>query len=346
MDKKSVFQTILVVIFAGLIIIGGFYFSKSFFTKKEPPNIISASGRIEGDEYNACTKVGAKIEKLLVGEGDTVKKGDKIAVLSSKQIEEQLAASRKDIALWQNKLRKAQTALGQAKTHTSANVDQAKANLAKAAANFAYNEKEYIRYKNLFNEDAVPKTRFDAAQTQYIAAKQDFIFAKKELEKTIASSTDVKQSEEDIKISRDMIEKSEALAKSAQADLEDTVICAPADGVIVSKIVEEGEVIAAGTPIVTIVDPDKLYLRIFLPTDKAGKLKINNPAKITPDAIADTFDGFVYKISGKAEFTPRNVETKEQRAKLVFEVKVRVKDNKERKLKPGMPAEVKIDIEK
>lgn len=347
MEKKSVFQTILVIIFIGLIITGGFYFTNGFFAKKESPNIISTSGRIEGDEYNASSKINAKVEKIMVQEGDTVKKGQLIAELSSKQTLAQVASANKDISVWESRLRQSQIALGQTKTFSSANIAQAKANLQKARANFEYNEKEYTRYKNLYKEDAVPKTKFDAVQTQYTAAKQEYAFAQKELEKMAAASGDIEQRAQDIKVSQDMVAKANDAYKSALADLEDTKIYAPTDGVIAGKIVEEGEVISAGTPVVTIINPNKLYLRVFLSTDKAGKLKIGNISKITPDAFPnETFEAYVYKISQKAEFTPKNVETKEQRAKLVFEVKLKVKDNKERKLKAGMPAEAKIDVGK
>lgn len=347
MEKKNNFQVILVVIFAGLVIIGGFYFARSFFIKKEPSNIISASGRIEGDEFNAASKINAKVEKIFISEGDMVKQGQIIAQLSSKQIQAQLASAEKDIDLCRNKLAQADIAYSQVKTYANANINQANANLEKAKANFLYNEKEYVRYKNLYKEDAVSKARYDAAHVQYISAKQEYEFARNELEKMLASSADVEQRAQEVKISKDILAKTEDTRMSALADLEDTKIYSPADGMIVSKIVEEGDVISAGTPVVTIINPAKLYLRIFLPTEKMGKLKIGNPAKITFDALSnETFDAVVYKISNRAEFTPKNVETKEQRAKLVFEVKIKIKDNSQRKVKPGMPAEVKIDIGK
>lgn len=347
MEKKNIFQAILVIIFVALIITGGFYFTKTFFIKKEPANIISTSGRIEGDEYNAASKIYGKVEKIFVQEGQNVKCGEVIAELSSKQIQANLVSAEKEILVWQNKLNQAQFSLNQTQTLTDANINQAKANLKKAGANLAYNEKEYSRYKNLFKEDAVPKTKFDSVENQYIAAKEEYTLAQKELEKTLAGSYDVKQRQVDIKTSADMIAKVKAVYEGAKADLEDTKIYASTDGIVISKIVEPGEVISGGTPIVTIINPDKLYLRVFLPTDKAGKIKIGNPAEIVPDAFPnEKFKGFVYKISQKAEFTPKNVETKEQRSKLVFEVKIKIENNKERKLKAGMPAEAKIYLEK
>lgn len=347
MEKKNTFQIILIIVFIALIAAGGFYFAKSFFLKKEPANIISTSGRIEGDEFNAASKIYGKVEKIFVQEGQNVKSGEIIAELSSRQSRANLASAEKDILVWKNKLNQANLSFNQTQAITTATIHQAKANLKKARANLAYNEKEYARYKNLFKEDAVPKTKFDAVETQYITAKEEYCLAQKELEKTLAGSYDVEQKQIDIKISAEMTAKAKAASEGAKADLEDSKIYAPADGVVISKIVEQGEVISGGTPVITIINPDNLYLRVFLPTEKAGKIKIGNSAEIIPDAFPnEKFKGCVYKISQKAEFTPKNVETKEQRSKLVFEIKIRIEDNKDRKLKAGMPAEAKIYLDK
>lgn len=141
--------------------------------------------------------------------------------------------------------------------------------------------------------------------------------------------------------------------RSAKADLEDSKVFSPVDGVIMSKIAEPGEVISGGTPLVTVVNMDSLYLRVYVPTSQQGRLKIGNPVTIVPDSFdgkegrqKKEFKGSVYKISEKAEFTPKNVETKEQRAKLVFSIKIRFEDNSERLLKPGMPCEAWIDTTK
>jgi len=157
---------------------------------------------------------------------------------------------------------------------------------------------------------------------------------------------DVRQREEEVRNAGAMLEKARAALSAAEADLSDSRLYAPITGRVTTKISEPGEVIAAGTPIFTLIDLDRLFLRVFLPTDKAGKVKIGNSARILPDALGkEVFEGVVTKVADTAEFTPKNVETKEQRAKLVFEVKIKVLSNKERKLKAGMPAEGWIRID-
>lgn len=274
-------------------------------------------------------------------------------------------------------------------TQAKLEYEQSIANEKKAKANLDYNQKEYQRYSNLVKEDAIPRTKFDAVETQYIAAREEHNLAKKQVERAqsaiesarrnlnVASANvdigsagiiegqsgiqagragvnlaqvgmyDVEVRRKDVNNSHRMLEKARQALDSAKADLEDSKVYSPINGTVVSKVVEPGEVVAGGTPLVTVVNMDALFLRVFLTTDKVGKVKIGNPVKIVPDSLNnESFEGYVYQISNRSEFTPKNVETKDQRAKLVFSVKIRVKGNKDRKLKPGMPSEAYIDTTK
>lgn len=184
---------------------------------------------------------------------------------------------------------------------------QIEAALEDARARLELAEKEYNHYKALAHKDAVAKIKFDEADQNFKVARENF--------------------------------------NRAEADLEDTLVVAPTDGTVVTQIVWPGEVISAGTPLVTIINMDDLFLNIFLATDVAGKVAIGNEVLIFPDSIPDdSFEAYVNKIGEKAEFTPKNVETKSQRAKLVFQIKAKIKDNKGHALKPGMPSSSVIRI--
>jgi HlyD family secretion protein len=428
MDTKKIMQVSLMVIFISLTFIAGCNLFKSLGEKKGEGSTVSISGRIEGDEYNAGAKTNGKVERILVNEGDEVKKGQLLGYIYSEQLKAALASAKEEVRIWQNKILQSEAQLAQARADTSARVNQARANLnvshsqlnkaestyrqslaqldrsrldvtqaqlefeqagatlKKAKANLDYCEKEYERHRNLFKEDAIPKTKFDAVETQYISAREDFRLARMQVEKArtgIESSRrnlniaranvdigsagikegfsaidagkatvnlagvgiyDVELKQKEVNNAAMTLEKMRQALDSAKADLEDSKVYAPINGVVVSKVVEPGEVVAGGTPLVTLVDMDALYLRVFLSTAKSGKLKIGNPVKVKPDALpGDEFEGYVYQVSSKSEFTPKNVETRDQRAKLVFSIKIRIQDNKDRKLKPGMPAEALID---
>ncbi|OGC08361.1 hypothetical protein A2230_00090 [candidate division WOR-1 bacterium RIFOXYA2_FULL_36_21] len=195
-------------------------------------------------------------------------------------------------------------------------IGQAEAYLRKAELNLKLTKKEFDRATQLVKGNAIEKQSYDEVESKYLVAKEDFLAAKNQLEKLMA-------------------------------DKADTVITAPTSGKIMTKIVQVGEVVGVGVPLVTIINMNDLFLKAFLPTEIAGKISLNDEAKIYSDAFPlEPFDAVVNKIAEKAEFTPKNVETKSQRANMVFEIKLKIKENKGYKLKPGMPAEAIIRIDK
>lgn len=119
-----------------------------------------------------------------------------------------------------------------------------------------------------------------------------------------------------------------------------TVTC-PHDGIVTSVTTNAGQNASPGKTLVTIADPADLYVRVFVPETEVGNVKLGKAAKATTDSSPKTFDGTVSYVSSQAEFTPTNVETKDQRVKLVYEVRVRVSDDSGT-LKAGMPVDVKF----
>ena len=270
-ESKNKTRIVLSIIFIFLLVWGVLSMAELYLSKLNlKRGFLEVSGRIEGYEYHAGTKVSGKVEEMYVDEGDTVKKGQPIGKIFSKQID----------ALYKE-----------------------------ALANYTLAETKYLRYSKLNEKKAVARIEYDRIETNYRVAKEALI--------------------------------------RAEADLSDTTIVAPTDGTVVIKIVRPGEVVAIGTPLVTIVNLDDLFLKIFLATDYAGKVNLGDKAKVFPDALLDRkFDAVVNHIASKAQFTPKNVETKSQRAKLVFEIKLKIKKNKDHFLKPGMPSNGVIKIKK
>ncbi|WP_318258534.1 efflux RND transporter periplasmic adaptor subunit [Geobacter anodireducens] len=118
----------------------------------------------------------------------------------------------------------------------------------------------------------------------------------------------------------------------------------PVKGVVLRKNVEGGETVTAGTPIFTVGDLEHPWVKIYVKEDKLGLVKLGQKAEVTVDTYpGKTFEGVVTYISPEAEFTPKNVQTQEERVKLVFGIKVNV-DNPNQELKPGMPADVRIRL--
>ncbi|MBI5628271.1 MAG: efflux RND transporter periplasmic adaptor subunit, partial [Candidatus Rokubacteria bacterium] len=138
------------------------------------------------------------------------------------------------------------------------------------------------------------------------------------------------------------IARERAALAAAEAQLGYTILRSPQAGVVLRKHVEPGEIVAAGTPVVTLADLRNLWLRIYVPEPQIGRVKLGQAAEITTDSYkGKAYRGRVTFINSEAEFTPKNVQTQEERVRLVFAVKITV-DDPDQELKPGMPADAKI----
>jgi HlyD family secretion protein len=140
------------------------------------------------------------------------------------------------------------------------------------------------------------------------------------------------------------IARDRAALAAAEAQLSYTLLASPQAGVVLRKHVEPGEMIAAGTPAITLADLDNIWLKIYIPQPKLGQVKLGQTAEIATDSYpGKRYKGTVTFINSEAEFTPKNVQTQEERVKLVFAVKIRV-DNPNQELKPGMPADATLRL--
>jgi HlyD family secretion protein len=134
----------------------------------------------------------------------------------------------------------------------------------------------------------------------------------------------------------------QAALRTAEVRLHDSVVYSPLDGVVLRKNVEQGETVSAGTPVFTVGDLANPWIKVYVKEDKLGLVKLGEKAEISVDSFpGKKYEGEVTYISSEAEFTPKTVQTQEERVKLVFGVKVSVK-NVNDELKPSMPADVKI----
>jgi HlyD family secretion protein len=140
------------------------------------------------------------------------------------------------------------------------------------------------------------------------------------------------------------IARDRAALAAAEAQLGYTVLQSPQAGVVLRKHVEPGEMIPAGMPAVTIADLSNIWVKIYIPETQLGRIRLGQAAEITTDSFrGKVYRGTVVFINSEAEFTPKNVQTQEERVKLVFAGKIAV-DNPNQELKPGMPADAKVQL--
>ena len=202
----------------------------------------------------------------------------------------------------------------------SEEVRQAQAAFAQSEANLLAAQRARETAQELYRDKLELKQRLDVAQAEHLAAQEARAAA------------------------QGRVETAQGALAAAEKRLRDAVIKAPLPGVVLLKIRESGETVSAGQPVVRLADLEDMWLRVYLPETEIHRVKLGQSAEVTIDgAPGKVYQGRVSEIAQEAEFTPKNVQTREQRVKLVFGVKIAV-ENPERELKPGLPADARIHV--
>lgn len=289
------------------------------------------SGNVEVTECNIGFKVSGKIVTLNVDEGARVKKDDLLAELSSGDIKALVDQNRASLEEAQVKLQELKTGSRRQE------IGKARADAASVEADLVRARKDFERAETLYTNGAISASRFDAAKSAYNARLGQFTSARQQ-----QSLVEEGPRKEDIKAAGLRVKQLTALVANTEEKLSDTRLYAPITGVVFRKNVELGEIVQPGAAVFTVGDLDRPWVKVYVKEDSLGLVKLGQKARITVDTYRDkAYDGTVTFISSDAEFTPKNVQTKEERVKLVFGVKVTV-ENKNQELKPGMPADVSI----
>jgi HlyD family secretion protein len=322
--------------------------------------VLSASGRIEGREVTLATKaIQGRVKRLLVDEGQVVEKGQLLAELDVQQLEAQAAAARSNVATLEAQIEQARRDVAYTAKNTAASITAADAALSAAEAQAVRAEAVLINARNayerttaLFAAGAVSKQDADQAEmalrtseADVAAAKKDVVRAEANVALARASADAIGLKEQQVRALEESRRAATARLDEARANLAERFILAPDHGTIVSRPVEVGDVVSGGTPVFQVVDMKRLYLKVYIPEPDIGKLRLGQVAEIRVDAFPNRrFTARISKIYDQAEFTPKNVETVEERLKLVFGVELAL-DNADGVLKPGMPADCVISVE-
>ncbi len=280
---------------------------------------IEASGTIEGTDINIASEVTAPVLAVRCDEGSRVEIGDTLVILDDEDYRIQLQQ---------------QTAnLGAAEAqYTLAREGSRREDIALAEANLRNAETDFHRMKDLLENHTVTQKQFDDAQTRYVTVQQTY-------EKLVRGLRPA-----EIQAARAKRDQAAAQVEQLRKKVRDCRIIAPAQGTVTLRGVEPGEYVMAGSNVLRITYLDKVKLTIYITEEQLGRIKVGDGAEIFVDAYpGQAHNGKVVYISPVAEFTPKNVQTKEERTKLVFGVKIEAA-NPEGVLKPGMPADAKIAI--
>lgn len=296
-------------------------------------DVISASGTIEAIEVHVASKVTGEVLELAVEEGTRVKPGDRLASIDHATLDIQLRQAEAGV-----RLAEAQLAL-LVKGARAEDIRQAEAGLKQAEASLAVAENDARRMRELAKTGSVaPKLGEDAeARLAVASAQRNFAVEALNKVRTLARP-------EEIRAAEARLAQAQAAADLLGKTIADCTVTAPAGGIVTHKAVEAGELVTAGATVVTLVDLDSVHVMIYITEKELGRVRLGDAAEVKIDAFPDkAFAGTIAYISPEAEFTPKNVQTKEDRVKLVFGVKVEIK-NREGLLKPGLPADAVIRV--
>jgi HlyD family secretion protein len=321
------------VVIIVLAIIAAVLVWRTYFQKKGDEVALLLSGNMEVTEVNVGFKLPGRIIALAVDEGRQVKEGDVLARLENAELASMVSQSRAV-------LQEAVTRVTELKAGSRPQeIEQARANLRAQEAELTRVKKDYERAEVLYKNGAISTAQYDAARSAYEARSAQ--------ERGVAESLNLVREgarKETIEAAESRVRQARAAVVTAEQRLRDTEIHSPITGIVLRKNIELGETVAQGVPIYTIGDLSNPWIKVYVKEDKLGFIKLGQKAAITTDSHpGKTYDGKVTYISSEAEFTPKSVQTHEERVKLVYGVKVRV-ENANQELKPSMPADVRIDI--
>ena len=255
-----------------------------------PKGIASGNGRIEAKLVDAVAKDALRVKEILVDEGDLVKPGEVLVRLDTATFDSQLNQAKLQVASAQERVASANFAV----VRQQSLVDNAKL--------------EFERTRKLVEQNALSQREFDERNTSVQTSAAAF-----------------EEAQAQLRTAKQEVEVAQANVTTIQTHIDDATLKSPVTGRVLYRLAEPGEMLAAGGKALTLVNLEDVYMEIYLPSEQAAGLKVGAEARLTVDyAPGRAAAGYVSFVSPEAQFTPKQVETKSERDKLMFRVKIQV----------------------
>jgi HlyD family secretion protein len=302
MSKK-----ILLILLAVVVVVGGgaawWYLSRP----KLPEGFAAGNGRLEANMVYISAKYPGRIAEVLANEGDTVEAGQVLARLDTSPLEAQLREATAQITAAQD----------------TRNV--ALAQIAVKQADYGFAQQQYTRSRALVPRGAISEREAELDNARMLSTRAELAGARAEAARTVSN-----------------IDAARATADRLRAEIKDSVLVAPIRGRVDKRLAEPGETLPAGGRVLAVADLSDVYMYVFLPESVTGKVPVGSEARIVLDAAPDyPIRTFVSFVSPQAQFTPKTVETAEERHNLTFRVKLQIDKARLRQVEPlvkvGLP---------
>jgi membrane fusion protein YbhG len=350
------------ILVALIVLLGAAFAARSWLSRNHEG--LEASGTLEARNINVGSKVGGRVAKVLVQEGDHVEAKELLITFDDAELAAQLQQARGRLEQARATLKKLLAGsrpeeIAQARATSSIDeqqpgymvqdIEKTRFDLNRAKADLQNAEQNYERVSGLAKQGILSKQALDDAQARLDAARAQVksldsavegmegrLKAARAQQKLVEKGPRV----EDIDAARAAVKQAEGDVAYAEARWGEREVIAPSAAVVEVLDLRPGDLIAANTPIAKLLEDNELYVMVYVPQTQIGQVRVGQPALVSVDTFGkEKFKGVVEQIRQKAEFLPRNVQTREEREHQVFGVKVRVQ-NPERKLRAGVQADV------
>jgi len=291
----------VLIFLAAIVVVGGSAAAWLILSKDSlPPGFAGGNGRLEAKQVDIATKYPGRIKEVRANEGDTVDAGEVVATMDTEPLEAQL-----------------RQALAQIK-EAEDNRRTALAEVTVKQAEFAYSDKQYKRSSELVMRGAVSEQERDIDYAHLEMTRAALLGAKAQAVRTQSA-----------------IDAATAEAERLKAEIKESILKAPVRGRIQNRLAEPGEVLPAGGKVLALIDLSDVYMYVFLPSLVAGKVPLGSEARIVLDAAPQyPVRSSVSYVSPSAQFTPKSVETAEERHNLTFRVKLQIDPARLRQFEP------------
>jgi HlyD family secretion protein len=308
---------------------------------------VRVSGHVEATEVQVAPEVAGRIVELRADEGTRVNAGDVVARLDQRDTELQVQRARAEREAADAQLRLLQAgARVEDIRQAEAQVDAAQADAAAAQAEVQAANMDLARFEALLKANAGSqkqrddaKARVDVGEERVRAANERVRAARETVARLRAGAR-----REELDAARARVAAAEAQMAVLAKALADANVIAPVAGTVTEKLSDQGELAMPRTPILVVTDLDNAWANLFVPEPLVPRVKLGQPATVFTDAGGPGIAGKVTYVSPRAEFTPRNVQTADERSRLVYRIKVSV-DNRDGVLKPGMPVDAELALQ-
>ena len=328
---------IVIIVFIILFVTVGLlvYFGQKNNQQKE----LSYSGTIETTQAKLSFQVPGRVAQVNIQEGQSVTKDQIIAELDRAEFESRYDQAKANLDRAQKAKHQLETVLDISKRTLPTEVARATANVTSVQDTLKDAEKNYKRFEELFGKGVVTEKERDTMKLAYEVAKSKLTESESILKLAQGNLTKIDAAGQDIETANAQINANKAALNQASIQLSYTQLKSPMDGVVTSRNIEPGETVNAGREVITISDLSRVDLKIFVDETEIGKVKPNQKVEVKVDTFpGKIYTGYVSFISPEGEFTPKIIQTKKERVKLVYLVKVSIV-NPSFELKSCMPAD-------